>query len=449
MKQEGAMKRLTRLMVVLMMALSLSACEYEISSGDVTLRTGEAGVESAEDIGAKQSETVGTEWSGTDGAELSEDIALCSPADLQGVWLQVSAEPDGYAKATLADDFNSLIFRTEGEGDEQILRVSSESGDYSGFVAGGRYYEYETEVLDEPIACDYTTNKWSVRIGEEAARSEYGYPLEMETYVTLLDQNTLLQQRCFSYEEGREPGVSYQTYRRILAEASDDLTREDLDGCGFELEEFISFDGGEAWIDDFTISFDEYGYYFSETFDDGSTYNGFGSYWEMGEGGTLLTCGSYFLGDCYAGAVSNVGGEPELYLWNAGDLIRLKKIEDQTFEAPKNLVFWIYGDEYLDMNVYQNAKEIPVYSVNDGPNARKVLLTCVRNNTPVWLSDGENTIADFGTLMAGQSIIIQLDFPESNGSHLTYGFGEKAYYVVLDHSNFSMNTRDYISGGDI
>lgn len=449
MKQEGAMKQLTALMVVLMMALSLSACESEVSSGDVVLRTGEAGAESAEDIGVEQSEAVGTEWSETDSGEQPEDIVLCSPADLQGVWLQVGAEPNGYEKASLADDFNSLIFRIEGEGDEQTLRVSSESGDYSGFVAGGRYYEYETEILDDPIACDYATNNWSVRIGEEAERSEYGYPLEMETYVTLLDQNTLLQQRCFYYEEGGKPGVSYQTYRRILPEASDSVSREDLDGCGFAMEEFISYDGGEAWLNDFTICFNEYGYYLSETFDDGSTYNGFGSYWEMGEGGTLLTSGSYFIGDCYAGAVRNVDGEPELYLWDAGDLIRLRKIEDQTFEAPKNLVFWIYGDEYLDMNIYQHTREIPVYSVNDGPNARKVLLTCVRNNTPVWLSDGENTIADFGTLMAGQSIIIQLDFPENNGSHLTYGFGEKSYYVVLDHSNLSMNTRDFISGGDI
>lgn len=261
---------------------------------------------------------------------MPEGGALYSPAELRGVWLQVSSEVDGYEEASLPGVFNSLIFQPDWAGDNQmVLRVSSESGDYSGFVADGRYYEREITILDQPIYSGCGNDVWSVRIGDESPLNEYGNPQGMETYVTLLDQNTLLQQHYFSNDEGRTPGVSYQTYKRFLPVASYDLERADLEGSCFELAGYTAADGknlpAPPGISNFTLYLNEIGYHYTVTFDDGSDYNGTGHYWALGEGGTLLMSNADSLQDCYVGAAQNFNGIPELHLWCEGGIIWLSR----------------------------------------------------------------------------------------------------------------------------
>lgn len=271
-------------------------------------------------------------------SELPDDKALlgegslCDPEKLEGVWLQVNRRVDGQEETCLPENFNSLIFRMDGQGDAKALRVSSESGDYSGFAAGGRYYEREITILDQPIYPGCGNEVWSARIGDASPLNAYGNPQEMETYVTLLDQNTLLQQCYFSYDEGDTAGISYQTYKRFLPVASYDLEKADLEGCCFELVGYSTDDGQNLptppGMSNFHLCMNTYGYDFTVTFDDKSDYQGTGYYWGLGEGGTLLMCNAQSLGDCYAGAAQSSDGIVQMYLWYEGGIMWLKQIEE-------------------------------------------------------------------------------------------------------------------------
>lgn len=266
---------------------------------------------------------------------MPEGGALYSPTELRGVWLQVSRKTEKDEEVTMPDTFNSLVFRQDWAGGNQMeMFVSSESGDYSGFGADGRYYERKVTILEQPISSDCSNMVWSARIGDESLRNEYGNPQGMETYVTLLNQNTLLEKHCFSKDEGRSEGVSYQLYKRFLPAASYDFERANLEGRCFELAGYTDAGGrrlpAPPGMSDFTLCLNEIGYHFTVTFDDGSSHKGTGPYWTLGEGGTILMSNADFLQECYAGATQSINGIPELYIWYEGGIMCLKYIEDSS-----------------------------------------------------------------------------------------------------------------------
>ncbi len=400
------------------------------------------------------------------------DGALYSPAELQGVWLQTGSEVEGDINATMPERFESLIFRTDWSGDAKTLVASAENGDWDGFAYGDGYYDSQITLLEEPIYSGCGNEVWSVRIGEESPLNEHGYPENVETYVTLLDQNTLLQQHYFSFDNGTIPGVSYQTYKRFLPSVPYGLEESDLAGRDFELVGYIDADGirhqEHPTYTDFRLHLNAAGgYTFTACVSDSAAedYTGGGHHWSLGEGSTILLCSENTMQDGHAGAVSCYDGMedvPEIFLWdNMDGILCLKYTEDSgdewsgyvdtmtdlegnAFAAPANALLAYYGDGYLDMDWYRANTEIPVYELADGPDARQILISCVNDDSTLWIENDGFEIARLGTMMAGESVIIQVGYPESEGSFLYLEVGGEEYYIELSHSCLSLDMWDYI-----
>ncbi len=403
--------------------------------------------------------------------------ALYSPAELRGVWIQVNNQVDGHEEESLPETFNSLIFDPVWITDTQVaMRASSESGDSSGLVTGGRYYEKQLTILNEPIDANCENDVWCARIGDESPLNEYGNLQEMETYVTLLNHNTLYQQHRFSKDDGHTSVVTCQTYQRVLPSAVHYFEREDLEGTHFELDGYIDADGNQLFapsdVSNFTLDLNKEGYQFTETSDSGNDSTGAGQYWTLGEGGTLLMSNAQSPKDCLAGAVQISNEATELRLLYKNGILRLKQIEVNNYEnnnqdnpnnipddsvntmeylegnafaAPANAGLVYYGDEYLDINLYQRNKAIPTYIIEDGANARKILISCVLDDTPVWIETEDSEITELGYMMAGESIIIQLNYPESGGSQLCFEIDGDEYFIDLNRTSLPLDIWNYIT----
>ena len=371
---------------------------------------------------------------------MPEGGALYSPAELQGVWLQTGSEVEGYTEQSMPSRLNSLIFCADWDGDKQTLRASSERIDYNEYMPFGTYQDQVITVLDEPIYEGCGNDAWSVRIGEEAAKNENGYPEagKTELYVTLLDQNTLLQQQYFSIDGG--PAVAYQTYQRILPEISWGLEEADLEGGDFELACFTAADGtrqdAPPGVSDFYLHLDVHGQqFFTVTFEDGSEYSG-GGEWILGEGGTLLLFNEnkfydwpydeHIDSEWFAGAVQSFNEIPEVYLWLEGGVMRLDHVEGsggenyggewegyvdtmndlegRAFAAPENALFVLYNQDYTDMTKLNSLR---CYEIDDDPEAQYVLVTSVIDGSYFWLDEDGFCREDFGTVDAGESFLFK------------------------------------------
>jgi len=422
---------------------------------------------------------------------MPEGGALYSPAELQGVWLQTGSEVEGYTEQSMPGRFGSLVIQPDWNGDEQVLLASSEQGSFSDYRAYGTYYDQMITVLDEPVYEGCGNDVWSARIGEEVPKNENGFPEAgtTEFYVTLLDQNTLLQQQYFSIDGG--PAVAYQTYRRILPEVDWGLEYSNLEGGDFELACFTTEDGSRQdtppGISDFYLHLDVGGaQFFTVTFDDGSEYSG-GGHWTLGEGGTLLLFNEEKFdewpfdkqidSEWFAGAAQSFNRIPEVYLWLEGGVMRLDHVEGSggenyggegsggewegyvdtmidlegnAFAAPGNAALVFYGDGYFewlgqDIEWYHENEDVSLYAMADGPDVRQILLSCVNDNTPVWIEEDGVVIAQLGTMMAGESIIVRLGYPESGGFHLCFEYGGIEYYIELSQSSLALDAWEYIT----
>ena len=393
---------------------------------------------------------------------MPEGGALYAPAELQGVWLQVSSEVEGDQNETMPGRLESLVFRPARNGDRQTLLVTSETRIYDGYLLESEFNETDITVLDQSLYSGCGNEEWSVRIGEESALNENGYPINTETYVTLLDQNTLLRQRYFSFDGG--PGISYQTFKRFLPRETPDLYRAELEGCNFELSSYTAGDGtvqdAPVGVQSFFLHLDTQGeHYFTIHFDDGSYHRGDGI-WIKGEGGTILLYSEENENDWFAGAVQSENGTPTVFLWYDGGIMRLDytendsdwggyvdtmtDLEGNAFAAPENAVLIYYGDEYLDMDWYRDNEGIPSYELADGPDVRQILLSCAVDDTPVWIENGGFKIAQLGTMMAGESIIVQTGY---DGAHLCFEYSGIEYYIELSQSALPLDAWDYITVG--
>ena len=391
---------------------------------------------------------------------MPEEGALYSPAELQGVWLEIGVEIEGWVDAHMPGNFSSLIFRADQAEDKWTLLASSENGHQYGFDTESRYYGREITLREEPIYFGCGNEVWSVRVGEESKLSKEGYPLEEETYVTLLDQNTLLKQMYFSYENGTIPVVSYQTYKRFLpkaALASGDEIKALLQDTGFRLAGYIDADGVRHDTHPNYSRFSLYlgktgGYIFAADDTDGNSYRGGGNDWSTGDGGTILMWGEETEQDWYAGAVRIDREAPEIFLWDNRDGIlclepaadgewdgyadTMDDIEGRAFAAPENALFVLYNPDYRD---FSECVWMRSYTISDSPEARYLLFTAVEDDSYFWLEKDGYCAEDFGTLDAGESVILRMEIPADNGATLQVSTSLGDYYYELSESYLAFN----------
>jgi hypothetical protein len=390
---------------------------------------------------------------------MPEGGALYAPAELMGVWLQTGSEVEGDVDETLPDRLISLVFRTDWEGDGKSLLASSETGDYSGFTSGNQYYDRALTLLDEPIYEGCGNDVWSVRIGEESPLNQHGYPSGTDYYATLLDQNTLLLQQYYSFDNGEIPGVSYQTFKRFLPEAPYELEASLLNGGDYQLVGYIDENGvrHEKHPDysDFRLHLNpNSSYRFVATPHEAEEISGGGSYWAFGTGGTLLLR-SHDDESCFAGAASYYDGMidvPEIFLWdNAGGILCLKGVatdewdgyvdtmtdmEGIAFSAPENTLFVLYNQNYTDMT---ELAAFPYYEIDDGPDAQYVLVSSVIDDSYFWLDEDGFCREDFGTVHAGESFVIKVNIPENGGYLLQIECSMGGYCFELNRSILEFN----------
>lgn len=382
---------------------------------------------------------------------MPEGGALYSPAELQGVWFAVSSSIEG-DEEDLSGTFNTLVFETDWSTDEKPLVASAEGGG-DGYITRedefSFYQDRELTLLDWPIYSGCGNEVWSVRIGEESPLNEYDFPENVETYVTLLDRNTLLQQRYFSFDNGSIPGVSYQTYKRFLPEASYGLEKAELVDRDFELSGYMDADG--TWhathpeFNRFTLRLEENAYYFHMTGDGGLDYLSGGGYWEMGRGGTLHMTSESNDADWLCGAVQCSNEVPEIYLWNQGNILRLthtagssgewdgyvdtmNDLEGRAFAAPENTLFVLYNQNHTDLTKLHS---LPFYEIDEGAEAQYVLVTSVIDGNYFWLDEDGFCREDFGTVDAGESFVFKVNLPESGGYLLQIESSLGDYFIEL------------------
>ena len=120
-----------------------------------------------------------------------------NPNLLNGEWMMVSGEVDGYE------------FTAEEEGIESSLTIANDMAQYysaTEFVT--ERFEAELEFLEAPLYYDCSNDIWSVKFNLKTG--DFG--AEEEFYATLTDENTLLLQHFYPFDGTQ--GVSYQTYTR-------------------------------------------------------------------------------------------------------------------------------------------------------------------------------------------------------------------------------------------
>ena len=393
---------------------------------------------------------------------------LYSPAELGGVWLEVACEVEGDQDASMPGNFASLVIDVPWEADSQthVMRVSSERGDCSGYVAGNTYYGLAATVLNEPLYEGCGNDVWSVRIGEESPLNQHGYPSGTDTYVTLLDSDTLLMQRYFSFDGGSIPGVSYQTYKRFVPALVDrDLEDEELAGSEWCCIRYTDAEGKASetpqGLTDFCLTlYPDRKFAYTAFAETGESDSGGGS-WILGEGNTLLLYNpNTDTDDWFAGAldiqkVVTTEYESDFYelqLWYDGGIMTLKheegsggwtgyvdtmnEIEGIAFSAPENAMVVLFNQHYDDFSQYYT---VPGYTVSDGANSQYLLVTAVLDGTYLWLEEDGFCAEDFGTLNAGESILIRLDVPENDGPNLQIESPLGGYYYELTQSNLIFN----------
>ncbi|MBQ1947076.1 MAG: hypothetical protein II359_00490 [Clostridia bacterium] len=132
---------------------------------------------------------------------IKEKLALQKKAPnpnlLNGEWMMVSGEVDGYE------------FTAEEEGIESGLTIANDMAQYysaTEFVT--ERFEANLEFLEAPLYYDCSNDIWSVKFN--LITGDFG--AEEEFYATLTDENTLLLQHFYPFDGTQ--GVSYQTYTR-------------------------------------------------------------------------------------------------------------------------------------------------------------------------------------------------------------------------------------------
>ena len=137
---------------------------------------------------------------------------IYSPAELEGTWLLVSGETEGWEWDAMPGQLSSLVFYVTSFDGPLSLAAHMEDRDYYGEMTDSAH-NVRVEVLPMPLYEGCKNNDWSVRIGPASETDENGYPLETEYYATLVNHNIMLVQQYFTLDG--YPAVTYQTYARF------------------------------------------------------------------------------------------------------------------------------------------------------------------------------------------------------------------------------------------
>lgn len=251
---------------------------------------------------------------------------------LSGTWLMVGGEVEGDVWEAIPGNFEILVFTPgmDPKGESETVYVDMEARDYEGLLSDFFYQEMIVP-LNEPLYEGCGNEEWSVRIGEESEKNEYGFPIDEEYYVTLLDSNTLLMQHYFTIDGG--PGVSYQTFKRVFQEqAVETLDLSYLrNGMNkeWELYAYVDENGVEQAIPnshlDFQINMtDDFSCEMSWTDLERSIDFDYDGQWSLGRGGTVLLSSGDYENTWYAGAIQIVESNTE----NSDQSMELRLYQD-------------------------------------------------------------------------------------------------------------------------
>ncbi|MBQ7016783.1 MAG: hypothetical protein IJN10_07515 [Firmicutes bacterium] len=208
------------------------------------------------------------------------------PAELDGTWLMVSGENEGYQWEAMPGELSSLVIGVTSIDGPLVLAADMETRDYYGDLMDSAY-GLEVEVLDEPLYAECGNDAWSVRIGAMAEEDENGYPVETEYYATLLDYNTLLLQQYYTLDGS--PSVSNQTYVRFPDLVSwQSYEAMDLNSSNWVCYDYVGIDGEPApmpeEVDHLSIMLSE-DQSCQIVYGDGTTAEGS---WQLENGGVIL-----------------------------------------------------------------------------------------------------------------------------------------------------------------
>ena len=238
-----------------------------------------------------------------------------------------------------------------------------------------------------------------------------------------------------------------------------------LADSAFEMSGWIDGDGilhsAPPDVSDFSLQLDgNGGYRFAVTGEDGSKHTGGGERWSLGDGGTILMrCEDWEPDDYLNGAVQTANGPEELFLWYNGGILwcqivdgggnwdgyvdTMTELEGNAFAAPQNALLVLYNQYYVDFD----AAQFTTYELSDGPGAQYLLATAVVDGTKLWLEEDGFVVGDFGTLDAGESVLLWTGIPEKNGPNLNFIVNGESYYYELNQNNIAFPDHwDYLIG---
>lgn len=412
------------------------------------------------------------------------------PAQLQGTWLQVSGVVEGDEWDAMPGYFGSLVFKTQWNDatSSYEMTVDSEEKDHLGMFRES-FWDFSTEILDECLYEGCGNDEWSVHLGEYSQVNEDGYPTDMEYYVTLVDENTLLKQ-CYYTLDGA-PAVSYQTYQRMLPRVSHDLVMaHELEGGDYECVGYVDENGVEydapPGMSDFYVHLDISPYctvgWWDEATDERISING---EWTLGDsGGTLLLVADNFLDAeesentfWLAGAVREnytqtqyeVSDATEMYLWYQHGIIKLEHVggsggenyggddpayedtmnylEGNAFAAPEGTLFILYGENAFLGETAVELEDVYHYNLSSGSShAELILLTAVLDNTLFWYEDESRNEVWSEVLNAGESVVLKVDVPETAKEVLCININDEAvYYYEISSDTISEDAWYYVT----
>lgn len=409
---------------------------------------------------------------------------LYHPAELEGVWLLESGEVEGDVWEAQPGQLESMVFESVLIDGSLQLIAGAEKKNYWEDSLQSDYEMASTTILDEPIYSGCGNEIWSVRVGEESEVNEEGYPLETETYVTLLDENTMLRKLYYIFDGG--PGVSYQTFRRIIPSTAECyFTSSDLEGGDYECISYTDRNGKKTAdvpeMKDFYVHLDVNSEMMVSWWDESiADRRSFVGTWLMGEGGVINLVSNQYDGEqeftdtCwFAGAIRGVMAtspgmgeyDSEMYLYYDGGIIHLQHnigsggenfggdyqdyrqnmdyLEENAFAAPEDTLLIIYGDDFLNMEEYGF---LPINEISTAADSRQILITAVLDNTYIWYEDQDGYTAWAETLNAGESVILQIDVPENAKEYLWFNINdEAAYFYGIDQKNIALDDFMYVT----
>lgn len=477
------MRKVSKWLIPLVLMLAVTACgktEPVADDGEVLVPKETLKAEKVEEIQAIQTPEETPEIPET--PEESIEEKTCDPAQLAGVWLMETSETEGDLSETQPGVSESVIFRVAYSEYGSKMISWGERRDHEGAIWDA-YEEAEVTVLDEPLYTYCENQEWSVLIGEYSEKDENGYPLEVETYATLLDENTMLRRLYYSFDGG--PGVSYQTFKRVTF--TDDVWNyavEDLEGGDYESVGYIDAEGTEhaesPELKEFYVHLDVNSDCTISWWDEElGDRRWFGGSWVLGEGGIVnLISDDYCLEDeftetCwFAGAFDTeiVGNKEEteehlyMYLYHQGGLIKLQhldgsggenyggeypeymktmdELEATAFDSPEDALFVLYGEESIEI---ENYMFLPFYEISTSENSQKILITAISDNSYFWY-DGEGSDELWSTLLdAGDSVILQVDVPKQAKAKLWVNINDEAAYCYdIDQNHVVADSCFYV-----